>query len=66
MGRCPFHEDRTPSFVVTPSKNLWNCLGACGTGGDNIQLVMKREKISFRHAVEKLQQMAGLAPRRPC
>ncbi len=61
VGHCPFHEDRTPSFIVTPSKNLWNCLGACGVGGDNIELVMKQEKISFRHAVEKLQQMAGLA-----
>ena len=62
IGRCPFHEDRTPSFVVTPAKNLWNCLGACGCGGDNIQLVMKREKASFRHAVETLQTMAGAAP----
>jgi len=62
VGRCPFHADKTPSFVVTPAKNLWHCLGACGTGGDNIQLVMRQEKISFRHAVEKLQQMAGLAP----
>jgi DNA primase catalytic core len=62
IGRCPFHADKTPSFIVTPAKNLWHCLGACGIGGDNIQLVMKQEKISFRHAVEKLQQMAGLAP----
>ena len=62
VGRCPFHEDRTPSFVVTPAKNLWHCLGACGVGGDNIQLVMRQEKVSFRHAVEKLQQLAGLAP----
>jgi DNA primase catalytic core len=62
VGRCPFHADKTPSFIVTPAKNLWHCLGACGIGGDNIQLVMRQEKISFRHAVEKLQQMAGLAP----
>ncbi len=62
IGRCPFHDDRTPSFIVTPAKNLWNCLGACGCGGDNIQLVMKREKVSFRHAVEKLQTLAGVAP----
>ncbi len=62
ISHCPFHEDRNPSFIVTPSKNLWNCLGACQGGGDNIRFVMKIEKISFRHAVEKLQTIAGLTP----
>jgi DNA primase len=33
IGRCPFHADKTPSLVVTPSKNLWHCLGACQVGG---------------------------------
>ena len=33
IGRCPFHEDKTPSLVVTPAKNLWHCLGACQIGG---------------------------------
>ncbi len=61
MGRCPFHDDRTPSFGVTPSKNLWNCLAGCG-GGDTIQLVMKKESVSFRHAVEVLRQRLGIAP----
>ena len=32
-GLCPFHEDREPSLVITPSKNLWHCLGACQAGG---------------------------------
>ena len=36
IGRCPFHHDKTPSFVVTPSKNLWHCLGACQQGGSVI------------------------------
>jgi len=62
IGCCPFHEDRTPSFVVTPSKNLWHCLGACGCGGDNVQLIMKKEGVSFRHAVEKLRAMLGDTP----
>ncbi len=62
IGRCPFHDDKTPSFIVSPGKNLWNCLGACGSGGDNIRLVMKKENISFRHAVEKLQTLAGVTP----
>ena len=32
IGRCPFHDDKTPSLVVTPAKNLWHCLGACQAG----------------------------------
>jgi hypothetical protein len=55
IGRCPFHDDRTPSLVITPTKNLWHCLGACQTGGTAIDWVMKAEGVSFRHAVELLQ-----------
>jgi DNA primase catalytic core len=54
IGRCPFHEDRTPSLVVTPSKNLWHCLGACQAGGTVIDWVMRSEGVSFRHAAELL------------
>jgi DNA primase len=36
VGCCPFHEDKTPSLVITPSKNLWHCLGACRAGGSVI------------------------------
>jgi DNA primase catalytic core len=54
-GRCPFHEDKTPSLVITPAKNLWHCLGACQAGGSVIDWVMKSEGVSFRHAVELLQ-----------
>jgi DNA primase catalytic core len=64
MGRCPFHADKTPSFGVTPSKNLWNCLAGCG-GGDTLQLVMKKEGVSFRHAVEILQRKTGATPAAP-
>lgn len=62
---CPFHADDSPSFVVTPAKNLWNCLGACGCGGDTIQLVMKKEAVSFRHACEKLRARLGAVPSVP-
>jgi hypothetical protein len=55
VGLCPFHEDHSPSLVVTPAKNVWNCLGACQQGGDVIQWVMKAQGISFRHAVELLR-----------
>ena len=55
IGRCPFHDDREPSLVVTPEKNLWHCLGACNTGGSVIDWVMKTRGVSFRHAVELLK-----------
>ena len=54
IGHCPFHDDRTPSFVISPASNLWNCLGACGEGGTVIDWVMKIQGVSFRHAVELL------------
>lgn len=60
IGCCPFHADKTPSFIISPQKNLWNCLGACGEGGDVIRFVMKVEGVSFRHAVEVLRD--GYAP----
>jgi DNA primase catalytic core len=55
VGRCPFHEDDTPSFVVTPAKNLFHCFG-CGAAGGPIDWVMKRQGVSFRHAVELLRE----------
>jgi DNA primase len=54
VGLCPFHEDREPSLVITPAKNLWHCLGACQAGGTAIDWVMRAEGVSFRHAVELL------------
>jgi DNA primase catalytic core len=56
LGKCPFHDDKTPSLVITPKKNLWHCLGACNMGGTSIDWVMKAEGISFRHAVELLRK----------
>jgi len=55
LGKCPFHNDRTPSLVITPAKNLWHCLGACNAGGTVIDWVMRADGISFRHAVELLR-----------
>jgi len=55
IGRCPFHDDREPSLVVTPEKNLWHCLGACNTGGSVIDWIIKTRGVSFRHAVELLK-----------
>ena len=55
LGLCPFHDDRSPSLVITPGKNLWHCLGACDAGGTAIDWVMRANGISFRHAVELLR-----------
>src|SRR5690606_39376816 len=56
VGLCPFHDDREPSLVITPSKNLWHCLGACQAGGTVIDWVMRAEGVRFRHAVELLRE----------
>jgi len=55
IGLCPFHDDNDPSLVITPSKNLWNCLGACRCGGSVIDWVMKAQSINFKQAVEQLK-----------
>jgi DNA primase len=55
LGLCPFHDDREPSLVVSPKKNLWHCLGACQTGGSVIDWVIQTRGVSFRHAVELLR-----------
>jgi DNA primase catalytic core len=62
IGLCPFHDDTEPSLVVSPGKNLWHCLGACGEGGSVVDWVMKSEGISFRHAVEILREAGPAAP----
>jgi DNA primase catalytic core len=54
LGLCPFHDDREPSLVISPTTNLWHCLGACQAGGSVIDWVMRAEGVSFRHAVELL------------
>ena len=52
-GRCPFHDEKTPSFTVNPAERLWNCFG-CDTGGDVIRFVELIDGIEFPEAVEKL------------
>ena len=56
VGLCPFHDDREPSLVLSPSKNLWHCLGACQKGGSVIDWVMQANRVSFRLAVEMLRK----------
>ena len=62
VGRCPFHNDETPSLVVTPAKGLWRCMSpACGATGNAIQFIMKKDGLSFRHAVELLRAPSAAA-----
>ncbi len=53
---CPFHGEDTPSFVVSPSKQIYHCFG-CGVGGDSIKFLMEYEKLSYPEAIEKLASM---------
>jgi DNA primase len=50
---CPFHGEKTPSFVISPTKQIFHCFG-CGIGGDSIKFVMEYEKLSYPEAIEKL------------
>ncbi|MDH2424953.1 DNA primase [Sphaerisporangium sp. TRM90804] len=58
-GLCPFHEEKSPSFNVTPSRGYWYCFG-CAEGGDVITFVRKLEHLSFTEAIERLAQRAGI------
>ncbi|MCG2770009.1 MAG: DNA primase [Chloroflexota bacterium] len=60
-GLCPFHSEKTPSFVVFPETQNWHCFGACGTGGDVFSFVMRRENMDFREALRYLAKRAGVS-----
>ncbi|GAA2388543.1 DNA primase [Streptomyces glaucosporus] len=61
-GLCPFHDEKSPSFHVSPSKGLYHCFG-CQAGGDTLDFVMKVDHLSFSEAVERLASQAGITLR---
>lgn len=60
VARCPFHSEKTPSFSVSPKKQLYHCFG-CGAGGDAINFLMDFNHLEFVEAVEDLASFAGIA-----
>ncbi|MBN1353312.1 MAG: DNA primase [Candidatus Omnitrophica bacterium] len=59
-ARCPFHEEKTPSFMISPSKQIYHCFG-CGAGGNVISFLMKHEHMDFIEAIKLLADKTGIA-----
>ncbi len=59
IGLCPFHNEKTPSFTVSPSKNIYKCFG-CGKGGNAVQFLMEHEQFTFPEAIRHLAERYGI------
>jgi DNA primase len=60
LGRCPFHDEKSPSFTVSPAKGIYKCFG-CGKAGNSVSFLMEHDQLSFADSIRKLAQKYGIA-----
>jgi DNA primase len=60
LGRCPFHDEKSPSFTVSPAKGIYKCFG-CGKAGNSVSFLMEHDQLSFADAIRKLAQKYGIS-----